>query len=210
MSGVRARRLQFAAACGLVAGYAALSHYCNANGAHRLGAALTLAPMTCLSLVLAWRGARPLVAVLVAMVIGAVIVLVWPLLEKNFPLWQMTQESVAYTLLGLTFGRSLDHRRTALCTELADRVHGPLSPEVVRYTRRVTLAWAVFFFSIAAVSVLLFWAAPLRVWSIFINFCVVPLVGVMFVGEYLVRRRALPQLKNAGLLATVRVYFASP
>jgi uncharacterized membrane protein len=80
----------------------------------------------------------------------------------------------------------------------------------VLYTRRVTAAWAVFFFTVAAVSILLFLFAPLRVWSIYINFCVLPLVGAMFVAEYLVRRRVLPQVRRAGLLATVRVYLATP
>jgi uncharacterized membrane protein len=73
----------------------------------------------------------------------------------------------------------------------------------------VTAAWAVFFFSIAAVSILLYLLAPLRIWSIYINFCVLPLVGAMFVAEYLVRRRVLPQNRRAGLLATVRVYLAT-
>jgi uncharacterized membrane protein len=36
-----------------------------------------------------------------------------------------------------------------------------------------------------------------------------PLIGLMFAGEYAVRRRTLPQVQRAGLLAAVRVYFAS-
>jgi uncharacterized membrane protein len=39
---------------------------------------------------------------------------------------------------------------------------------------------------------------------------VLPLVGAMFVAEYLVRRRVLPSGPRAGLLATVRVYLATP
>jgi uncharacterized membrane protein len=89
-------------------------------------------------------------------------------------------------------------------------VHGPLSPREVLYTRHVTLAWTVFFFAIVAISVLLFLHAALRIWSIYINFCVLPLIGAMFLAEYLVRRRVLPLVKRGGLLATVRVYFASP
>ena len=97
-----------------------------------------------------------------------------------------------------------------MCTQLADKVHGPLSPREVRYTRGVTVAWTLFFFGIAAVSMLLYAAAPLRVWSFYINFCALPLIGAMFVAEYLVRRRTLPGGPRAGLLATVRVYFANP
>ena len=32
-----------------------------------------------------------------------------------------------------------------LCTQLADKVHGPLSALELRYTRRVTAAWTLFF-----------------------------------------------------------------
>ena len=204
------RRLQFAAACALVAGYAGLSHYCNATHARDLGAALALAPMAALCFVLAWRCASAPLALLLTAAIALLLRLVWPLLERNFSLFYLGQESAAYSLLGITFGRTLFGNRVALCTRLADRVHGPLSPREVRYTRSVTAAWTIFFFSIAALSLLLYLLAPLRVWSIYINFCVLPSIGAMFLAEYLVRRRVLPQVTGAGLVATVRVYFASP
>jgi uncharacterized membrane protein len=203
------RRLQFAVACVLVVAYAGLSHYCNSSGAHGLGAALALTPLTALALILTWRW-MPLAAVLLAAGLAALLYHWWPLLEQNFSLFYLVQESGVYSLLGLTFSRSLLRNHVALCTQLADKLHGPLSPREVLYTRHVTAAWAVFFFAIAAVSILLFMCAPLRIWSIYINFCVLPLVGAMFVAEYLVRRRVLPQVRRAGLLATVRVYFVSP
>jgi uncharacterized membrane protein len=175
-----------------------------------LGAALVLAPLTVVALVLAWRAASPLVAaLLIAGVVGLVYGL-WPLWTHNYALFSLLQDSGVYCLLGLTFSRSLRPNRVALCTRLADKVHGPLSPLEQRYTRRVTAAWAVFFFSIAALMILFYLLAPLRIWSLFMNFCVSPLVGVMFVAEYLVRRRVLPKNPRAGLLATVRVYFATP
>jgi uncharacterized membrane protein len=110
--------------------------------------------------------------------------------------------------MALSFGRSLIGNRVALCTQLADRVHGPLTPSEVRYTRRVTAAWAGFFVLIVAATLGLFYAAPLRIWSLFANFCVPPLIGLMFVAEYAVRRRALPQAPHRGILAAIRAYFA--
>jgi uncharacterized membrane protein len=91
---------------------------------------------------------------------------------------------------------------------LADKVHGPLTPAEERYTRRVTAAWTVFFASIAAATVGFYCAAPLRIWSLFANFCVPPLSCLMFVAEYAVRRRALPNVQRRGILAAIRVYFA--
>jgi uncharacterized membrane protein len=62
---------------------------------------------------------------------------------------------------------------------------------------------------ITAATLILFLFAPLRLWSLFANFCVLPLIGLMFVAEYAVRRRALPQVPRRGILAAVRVYFAN-
>jgi uncharacterized membrane protein len=202
------RRLQCAAAAVLIAGYAGLSHYCNLVGAHALGAALALSPVTVLAVILAWRSTSPPVAVLLTLGIGGLLFSLWPQLQQKFTLIYLVQESGVYGLLGLTFGRSLLSNRLALCTQMADRVHGPLSPREVLYTRRVTLAWTVFFFAVVTVSILLYSFTPSRIWSLYINFCVPALVGAMFLAEYWVRRRALPETQRASLLATVQVYFA--
>jgi uncharacterized membrane protein len=203
------RRLQYAAACAAVAAYAGLSHYCNSvAGVRGLGAALALAPITAVATVLAWRTAPPVVAALLCAGLAGLLLGLWPVLRQNYPLINLVQDSSVYCLLGFTFGRSLLPGRVALCTQLADKEHGPLSAPEVRYTRQVTAAWTLFFFVIAAVSILLFVSAPLRIWSLFINFCVLPLVGAMFIAEYQIRRRILPG-KRTGLLATLRVYRAA-
>jgi uncharacterized membrane protein len=204
------RRLQYAAACAAIATYAGLSHYSNAvAGGRDLGAALALAPITVVATVLAWRTARPGVAALLCACLAGLIVGLWPLLRQNYPLINLVQDSSVYGLLGFTFGRSLLPGRVALCTRLADKEHGPLSAPEVRYTRQVTAAWTIFFFVIAAVSILLFVAVPLRMWSLFVNFCVLPLVGAMFIAEYQIRRRILPEVTRTGLLATLRAYRAA-
>lgn len=205
------RRLQYAAAGAAFGAYAGLSHYCNSvGGAPNLGAALALLPMTALALILAWRSTRPTVAVLLSAGVGAALYALWPLLATNYALFYLIQESTVYALLGLTFLGSLRAGHTALCTRLADRVHGPLTSREVLYTRHVTAVWGMFFFGVAALSVALFVGTPLRVWSFYINFCVPPLILGMFVIEYAVRRRVLPQVKRVGLMATMRVYFTSP
>jgi len=194
-----------------VGAYAGLSHYCNSvAGARDLGAAMALAPLAGVALALAWRWMSPLTAALATAGLAGVLYYAWPLLTRNFTFISLVQDSGVYGLLGLTFARSLMPSQVAMCTQLADKVHGPLSPREVRYTRGVTVAWTLFFFGIAALSVVLYAAAPLRVWSFYINFCGVPLIGAMFIAEYLVRRRALPGGPRAGLLTTVRVYFANP
>jgi uncharacterized membrane protein len=51
--------------------------------------------------------------------------------------------------------------------------------------------------------------APRAIWSLFVNFVALPLVGLMFIVEYAVRRRLLPDSERRGVLATVRVFLSS-
>jgi uncharacterized membrane protein len=204
------RRLQLSAIIAFAVAYAGLSHYSNSSGgSHDLGIGLAVVPVLMVGLLLLWRWTRPWVAVLAAAAAAALLRYFWPVLEQNFSVVYLLQEGGFYSLMAASFGQSLLAGREALCTQLADKVHGPLTPQEVHYTRQVTAAWALFFVLITACTVALFILAPLRIRSLFANFCVPPLIGLMFAGEYAVRRRTLPQVQRAGLLAAVRVYFAS-
>jgi uncharacterized membrane protein len=204
------RRLQLAAIILFVAAYAGLSHYSNSVAkTHDVGVGLALGPVLTVGLLLIWRWTRFLVALLAAAAAAVLLRHYWPALEKNFPLVYLVQEAGFYSLMAASFGQSLLGHRVALCTQLADKVHGPLNAQEVLYTRRVTGAWTLFFVAITAATLTLFVFAPLRTWSLFANFCVLPLMGLMFVVEYAVRKHVLPQVPRRGILAAVRVYFAS-
>jgi uncharacterized membrane protein len=204
------RRLQLAAVVVFLVAYAGLSHYGNSLAKTRdLGVGLALGPVLAVGLLLLWRWTHLWVALLAAAAAAVLLRHYWPVLEKNFSVVYLLQEAGFYSLMAASFGVSLLGGRVALCTQLADKVHGPLTPQELRYTRRVTAAWALFFILITGATFGLFLFAPLRIWSLFANFCVLPLIGLMFVAEYAVRRRALPQGPRRGILAAVRVYFAS-
>jgi uncharacterized membrane protein len=98
-------------------------------------------------------------------------------------------------------------------TRFALLAEGSLSPAGVAYTRGATLAWAVFSAAIAAASALLYFGGPLELWSLFANLLTLPLVGAMFVAEFLVRVRLCPELSHGGLLRgvtrSVRAYWES-
>ncbi len=203
------RRLQLAAVVLFFIAYSVLSHYSNLNPqAHDLRTLLALAPMLTLGLVLLWRSSGALTALLAAAATAYLLRTFWPLLTQNFSIVYLVQQAGFYSIMAFTFGRSLRKDRVPLCTELADRLHGPLSALELRYTRNVTVAWALFFLLNLAATFLLYRFAPLRIWSLFVNFCSLPLILLMFVAEYLVRRRVLPQVRRSGLIATLRVYFA--
>jgi uncharacterized membrane protein len=166
--------------------------------------------MLILGLLLLWRWRGALLALCGAIAVGALCWRLWPLFERNFSLVYLVQQLGFYALMGLSFGGSLLPGRVPLCTQLADKVHGPLGQPELRYTRQVTVAWTWFFIANLAVTVLLYEFAPLSVWSLFVNFCALPLIGLMFAVEYAVRRRVLRQVHTGGLIATLRVYFADP
>jgi len=202
--------LQLAAVMVLLVAYSLLSHYSTSHPqAHDLGAILALAPMLTVGLVLIWRWTGVPQAVLTAVAGAFLLKLYWPLFAQNFSAVYLLQQCGFYAILAAGFATSLRTGRVPLCTQLADKVHGPLSVQELQYTRGVTVAWVVFFLLNMAVTLLLFEFAPLRVWSLFVNFCSIPLVLLMFAAEYAVRRLALPARPRSGLMATLRVYFAN-
>jgi uncharacterized membrane protein len=194
----------------LLLGYAVLVHYSNLSpSAKPLGAVLASAPPLALGLGLTWRSGYRLVALALAALLATLIFLHWQVLQSNYPLLYLLEDVTVYALLSMTFARSLLRGHVPLCTYWADLVQGPLPAVVARYTRKTTAAWALFFALIAGMSLALYQWSPLRIWSAFSNFGTLPLVVLMFVGEYAVRLRVLPPQHRTGLLTSVRVYLDS-
>jgi uncharacterized membrane protein len=204
------RRLQLAAVIVAIIAYSGLSHYSNSHAQARdLATGLALAPMLTLGAVLAWRWLGPVLALLAALATALLLFEFRSGLTRNFSLLYFVQQFGFYSVMALSFGSTLIRPRVPLCTLLADKVHGPLTPQELRYTRQVTVAWTLFFILNMLATWLLFELAPLKVWSIFVNFASLPLLALMFLGEYLVRRQVLPQVHSGGIIATLRVYFAA-
>lgn len=128
-------------------------------------------------------------------------------LRSNTAWVYFVQHAGTYGLLGLSFGRTLfaGHDK-AFCARIARFAGGELPPHVARYTWQVTLLWTVFFFTMSLLSVLLFAFASLTWWSVFANLLSTPLLGLMFAGEAIVRRRVLPGESHIGIMATIRAY----
>ena len=205
------RRLQFAAVVVLGIIYACLSHYSNSNpSAVDLRTALALGPMSILAVTLTWRWYQAVAGLLAAALLGWLLLHSWALLREHFPLIYLIQQCGFYGIMAFTFGRSLIKGRVPLCTQLADQVRGPLNELELKYTRAVTVAWVVFFLLNLLLTGLLYQFAPLKVWSLFVNFYSLPLILFMFAAEFAVRRQVLPRTPRDGLLATLRVYFANP
>jgi uncharacterized membrane protein len=99
-------------------------------------------------------------------------------------------------VLLLVFAASLRGGPTAV--ERIARLRDPALPEqAVRYTRLVTQAWCVFFFGNGALALLTALAASDRVWMIYNGALAYGLIGAMFGGEWLIRRRVMRKWRHA-------------
>ena len=108
-------------------------------------------------------------------------------------------------LLGF-FGRTLLRGREPLITRLARRLHGALAPDIEIYTRRVTIAWCIFFAAQVTTSILLYQFAAVSVWLMFISFFTFPLLMLMFVGEYTYRVLRHRNHPHVSILKTIQVF----
>lgn len=190
----------------LVIGYALLAHYTNESPHHSsLGAVVAIAPLVLIALALAWRSPRRWVILSVLVSLCVALWAVWPALERHFGLVYWLQHAGMQVTLFVTFGRTLFAGRQPLCTRFAHAVHAPLTPQHEIYARQVTVAWTLFFAAMTLASTLLYFLTPLATWSVFANILTLPLVVLMFVAEYVVRRRALPDMRHH-IFDAVRVF----
>jgi uncharacterized membrane protein len=127
-------------------------------------------------------------------------------------------------LVAFIFGRTLVAGRTPLIERIVRLLHAPeeqLDPGVLAYARRLTLAWALLFAALGALSLglalcaapngillLLGVTPPLRVpqhlWSLYANFIEYLIVAAFFAAEYAYRRRRFPQQPYANIVDFLR------
>lgn len=91
-------------------------------------------------------------------------------------------------LLLVTFGATLAHG-PPLVERLARRQEPDLPPYAVRYTRKVTWVWVGFFAFNGTLSAWLALRAPLPWWTLYTGLIAYLIMGALFAGEWLLRRR---------------------
>jgi uncharacterized membrane protein len=96
---------------------------------------------------------------------------------------------VSLAVAGL-FGASLVWPPT-LIERIARRSQPALGPEGVSYTRRLTWIWMVFLLANAAIAAALSLWGSLAAWTLWTGLLSYVLMGLLFVGEWSVRRRML-------------------
>jgi MYXO-CTERM domain-containing protein len=169
-------------------------------------AVVVVAPMLALAALLAWRRRRRVLALLAAAAAGALALQAWRGAGLAPATIYVGQHVAVHVLLAFVFGLTLQQGHEPLVTALARRVHGSLTPDMEAYSRKVTLAWTVYFLAMAALSLALFALAPFATWATFANLVTPLAIVAMFLGEHALRYRLHPEFERATLAQAMRAY----
>jgi uncharacterized membrane protein len=103
------------------------------------------------------------------------------------------------------FGRTLTKGKEPLITAIGETARGPLSQSMRHYTRRLTQLWCMVFIAMASWAFILPWLKDPTLWSWFTNVINYGLVGVLFLGEFVVRTKLFPDHDHPGFLDYLRI-----
>jgi uncharacterized membrane protein len=117
--------------------------------------------------------------------------------------------------LGLAawFGMTLRVGNEPVISSFARIERGPLPPDLVAYTRRLTLVWTLFFLAMAVVSAALAALPSAAIWAWFTTFGNWICVVALFLGEHVYRRRRFAHYPHASpmrVIALVRAQWRAP
>ncbi|HEX22350.1 MAG TPA: hypothetical protein ENH21_02860 [Chromatiales bacterium] len=103
------------------------------------------------------------------------------------------------------FFHSLLPGKVPLVTAIGEWARGPLSAQMRRYTRGVTLMWMVVFAVMALWAALLSWLASAMLWSLFTNFINYLLIVLLFVAEFVYRKWRFQDHDHPGFLDYLKI-----
>lgn len=130
----------------------------------------------------------------------------WHTLLTQLDWIYLIQHVTANTMLCWFFMQTLYGGRTPIITTIARSIHPDMPEGVVRYTRHVTMAWAMFFALQVLVSLVIFAAASIETWSVFANILNWPMIIAMFAAEYACRKHFNPDFRHASIRESVSAY----
>ncbi|TAK91862.1 MAG: hypothetical protein EPO06_03965 [Burkholderiaceae bacterium] len=113
-----------------------------------------------------------------------------PALLFNQPIWVLLYPALVSALFLSVFALSLVRPPTAI--ETIARLRTPdLSATAVDYTRKVTQAWCFFFAGNGLIALMTALFASHAVWALYNGAISYGLMGLMFAGEWLIRRHVM-------------------
>jgi len=163
-------------------------------------------PMLAAIAIGAWRGGQRVLGAIAALAIVALCTQALRGIAVAPPLLYLAQHVGIHLSLAIGFGSTLRTGRTPLITTMAARVHHTFTPARRAYTRRLTLAWTLYFVAMAVVSVLLFSFASFGTWALFANLLTPVTLVLMFGAEYGLRYRLHPEFERTTVADAIRSY----
>jgi uncharacterized membrane protein len=173
----------------------------------RWNALIVIGPMLGLVALFAARRGQRLVAALAAVVLAGLVLQAWQGGGLAPATLYLAQHVTIHAALAVLFALTLRPGQEPLVTTLARRVHhGVMIPAMAAYSRKVTIAWSVYFVLIAAISIGLFLAAPFAAWAVFANLLTPLALLLMFAGEFLLRYRLHPEFERTTFASAMTAY----
>lgn len=156
------------------------------------------------------------------LVLGLCLSGLWWVSQSRYALMPLLAPPVVFiALVAWLFARTLRRGHVPLITRIVEGLYlqadMPMTPELYRYTRQLTLAWALMLAVLAVINLLLalcavpggvlaqlgyqpFFAVSDQQWSFFANILNYGIVGGFFAGEYLLRKRRFPHRPYRNLM----------
>ena len=189
------------------AAYVAATHWLMTRApASDWNAVVVVGPMLALAALWAGRRGMRVLAAVPALAVLALVVQAWRGDGFAPGTLYLAQHAGVHALLAFIFGSTLQAGREPLITALARRVHDRLTAPMAVYTRKVTIAWTLYFSGMAALSVTLYALAPFGAWAVFANLVTPVAMALLFVGEYVLRYRLHPEFERATLAQAMNAY----
>lgn len=124
----------------------------------------------------------------------------------DVPNLYLLQHVGIHLLLAAWFGGTLRAGRTPLISGLAAHIHNGLSPDMARYTRRVTQVWTGYFIGMAVVSAILYYGVAFEAWAFFDNVLTPLFMGLLFLGEHVVRYWLHPEFERVSIAVVIQAF----
>lgn len=102
--------------------------------------------------------------------------------------------------IGMIFTTSLNRHSTPVIEKYIVLLEGGIDAAEKRYARWVTICWAGLLLGLTVESVLVGLFASHETWSFVTSFINYGLLALMFLGEYLVRRKVLPHKQHMSFI----------
>ena len=165
-----------------------------------------LAPMLVMIAIGAWRAGQHALGAAAALLLAGLCGQALFGVKVSAQLLYLAQHVGVHLFLAVGFGSTLRAGQTSLITTMAARVHRNFTPAMAVYTRKVTLAWTLYFIAMALTSIALYAFASFEAWARFANLLTPLAVAVMFGAEYLLRYHWHPEFERTSVADAIRSY----